>query len=332
MAPQVQNSLLSTSKVVEADYIAIYDKEEVNFYNAKTTKITVLEEAVLKGWQCPATGLWQFPLVENPVNLNTNTLLLDHPTVLQSQNQLYTLQTPKRSRKHIQAFLSCTNKEEYIHNVYELPSIEWTVWYQHAAAGHPLEDTWAKAVGRGNYSSWPLINTKNVRKYFLELKETQLGHMQGQQQGVQSTRPKQPVNTSPDPSIKKKHNIYVHIYKLKQEDCLMATIYADQTGDFLYISSQGNKSIMLLHHINSNSFWVELLKNQTEGLLIATQTQALEKMGKQGIVPKHPILDNQCSTRMKLAMESTTLSDRLVSKMMYKLVPQPSKELSQKVD
>ncbi len=113
----MQNSLLSTSKVVDADYIAIYDKEEVNFYDAKTTKITVSEEAVLKGWQCPVAGLWWLLLVENPVNLNTNTLLLDHPTELQSQNRLYTVQTTKRSRKHIRALLSHTNKEEYIHNV-----------------------------------------------------------------------------------------------------------------------------------------------------------------------------------------------------------------------
>ena len=68
----------------------------------------------------------------------------------------------------------------------------------------------------------------------------------------------------------------MHIYELYQEDRLTATIYADQTGDFPYISSQGNKSIMLLHHIDSNSFWVEPLKNQTEGLLIAAQMQALE--------------------------------------------------------
>jgi hypothetical protein len=58
IVPQVQNSLLSTSKVLDADYIAIYDKEEVNFYNAKTTRIIISEEAVLKGWQCPAAGLW----------------------------------------------------------------------------------------------------------------------------------------------------------------------------------------------------------------------------------------------------------------------------------
>jgi hypothetical protein len=79
---------LGTSKVVDADYIMIYDKEEVNLYDAKTMNISVLEEAVLKGWRCPAAGLWRLPLVENPVNLNTNTLLLDHPTKLQSQNRL----------------------------------------------------------------------------------------------------------------------------------------------------------------------------------------------------------------------------------------------------
>jgi hypothetical protein len=56
IVPQVQTPLLSTSKVVDADYVPIYDKEEVNFYNAKTTKITVSEEAVLKGWQCPHGG------------------------------------------------------------------------------------------------------------------------------------------------------------------------------------------------------------------------------------------------------------------------------------
>jgi hypothetical protein len=179
----------------------------------------------------------------------------------------------------------------------------------------------AEAVGHGNYNSWPLIDTKNVRKYFPGLEETQLGHMQGQWQGVQLTRPKQPVNISPDPSIKKKHNLFVHIYKSNQEDHLMATIYVDQTGDFPYISSQGKKSIMLLHHVDSNFFWVEPLKNQTAGLLIAAQTQALERMRKQRIVPKHQILDNQCSSCMKLAMESTTLLGALVSKMTYKLVP-----------
>ncbi len=49
----VKNSLLSTNKFAEAGYTVIYDKDEVNFYNARTKKITVSEEAIITGWRCP---------------------------------------------------------------------------------------------------------------------------------------------------------------------------------------------------------------------------------------------------------------------------------------
>jgi hypothetical protein len=45
----VGNSLLSTVKMVEAGYTAIYDDKEVNFYDTMTTKIMVLADAILKG-------------------------------------------------------------------------------------------------------------------------------------------------------------------------------------------------------------------------------------------------------------------------------------------
>jgi hypothetical protein len=61
VVPKVQHSLLSTSNLVEAGYIAIYNKQEVNFYNATTTKIVVSEEAVLTGWQCPVTKTLAHP-------------------------------------------------------------------------------------------------------------------------------------------------------------------------------------------------------------------------------------------------------------------------------
>ena len=37
--------------MVDADYITMYDMDEVNFYDAKTTKIVILDKAVLMGWQ-----------------------------------------------------------------------------------------------------------------------------------------------------------------------------------------------------------------------------------------------------------------------------------------
>jgi hypothetical protein len=150
IVPKVQHSLLSTSKLVDADYIAIYNKQEVNFYDATTTKIVVSEEAVLKGWRCPVTKLWRVPLVDKPATLNTDTLLLDHPTQLENLNKLYEVQTTQKSQLHICALFARTNKEEYIHKVYKLPSIEQSVRYLHAAEGHPTEDTWLKAIRKGN--------------------------------------------------------------------------------------------------------------------------------------------------------------------------------------
>ena len=87
--PQVQHSLLSTGKMTDADYIRVYTKHEVNFYDAITARIIVTEESVLKGWRCPSTGLWRVPLVKKISNLNTDTLILNHPLKVASSNKVY---------------------------------------------------------------------------------------------------------------------------------------------------------------------------------------------------------------------------------------------------
>ena len=46
-------SLLSGEKFAKAGYVFICDDEEVNIYDGRTIKISVSEEAVLKGWRCP---------------------------------------------------------------------------------------------------------------------------------------------------------------------------------------------------------------------------------------------------------------------------------------
>ena len=53
-----QNSLLSTSKYADADYITVFEKDRVNVYNAKNTMITVSREAVLRGWREEGEDLW----------------------------------------------------------------------------------------------------------------------------------------------------------------------------------------------------------------------------------------------------------------------------------
>jgi hypothetical protein len=180
----VGNLLLSTSKFAEAGYMAIYNKDEVNFYNVRTTKITVSVDAVLKEWQCPRMNLWHVPLVPFITNLNTDTLILDHPSGQHSLNSMYTIKTNQLAREHV-ALQMCKNHcQEYLHNVYKPPSIEPTIWYLHGTVSFPTKPSWLKAICKGNYLSWPLINVKNIAKYFPESKETQKGHMHGQHRGV----------------------------------------------------------------------------------------------------------------------------------------------------
>ncbi len=143
--------------------------------------------------------------------------------------------------------------QEYLHNVYELPIVEPTIWYLHGVAG--FKASWLKAIPKGNFLSWPLINVKNVAKYFPESEETQKGHMRGQRQGVQSTKVAKPTKDALTMlPHQKKNDIIIAEFEEK------SVMYADQTGLFLAVSSLGNKYVMILHHVDSNSSWLRQCK------------------------------------------------------------------------
>ena len=157
---------------------------------------------------------------------------------------------------------------EGIHHVYDLLSIQPAIRYLHAATGFPKKQTWLKEICNGSYLTWPLIKVKNVNKFFPESEETQHGHMRGQRQGVRSTKYKkndkpqiiqtiledkkeseklQGEDTRNTQPIKKESDIIIEVYSPKE------TIYTDQNGTFPHVSSQGNRYIMLLAHIDSDS-------------------------------------------------------------------------------
>jgi hypothetical protein len=90
----------------------------------------------------------------------------------------------------------------------------------------------------------------------------------------------------PHPNMKAKRDIFICVYKLKK------TMYSNQMGLFPQVSSLGNKYIMVIHDVDSNSLWAESLKNNTGGKLILGCAWALERMRKGSIVPKHQVPDN----------------------------------------
>ncbi len=95
-----QNSLLSTVKFADANYITIFDKDTVNIYNSDNTNITITKVLILRGWWDKNSNLWHIPLVCMVRNLNTDTILLNCPPS--------------------EFLLNQPDPEEAVHSVYEL--------------------------------------------------------------------------------------------------------------------------------------------------------------------------------------------------------------------
>jgi hypothetical protein len=89
-------------------------------------------------------------------------------------------------------------------------------------------------------------------------------------------------------------------------------MYSDQTGKFPAVSSEGNKFVMVLHDVNSNSSWAEPMKNQIGGELILACNRVFTRMRQQGINPKHQILNNQASESYKDAIRASGMTYQLV--------------------
>ena len=85
------------------------------------------------------------------------------------------------------------------YSAYNLSSVRSLIRYFHAAAGYPVRFTWLKAVGSGNYSTWPGLTLANATKYCPTATATFMGHLFQKRQGVRSTKTKTP--TSPQEHI-----------------------------------------------------------------------------------------------------------------------------------
>ena len=166
------NSLMSTNQFAQAGYITVFDKEEVNIYDANDVKITVTRGAILRGWRCEETGFWRIPVCptirsHNVTNLNTQTIL-----VKESPSELLPRRPPPT---------------EAIANVFELKTQPELVRYYHAAAGFPTKPTWLAAIKNNQFASWTGLTHDGVRKHFPESEETWKGHGKKVKSGLRST-------------------------------------------------------------------------------------------------------------------------------------------------
>ena len=74
----------------------------------------------------------------------------------------------------------------------------------HVVCGYPVKSTWVKAVQARNFVGWPLLNVKNVWKYYPETTKTLKGHMAQTRKNVRSIKSKSFEESHTAKLIKKK--------------------------------------------------------------------------------------------------------------------------------
>ena len=79
MVPNLkQNSLMSASKFAHAQYITFLTPTEVLVYDDMGgLHLSISGEAILRGWRCKHSGMWQVQLTPVVLNENTDTIFLD---------------------------------------------------------------------------------------------------------------------------------------------------------------------------------------------------------------------------------------------------------------
>jgi hypothetical protein len=139
-------SLMSVGKMADNDTVSVFTKEGVNVFKEEDVLITCKGESILIGVR-DSHGRYQIPLM-----------------------QQWGQWQPRCPSKQAQKALRQAN------SIYNLPSTEQAIKWMHAVCGYPVKSTWLKAIKAGNYMGWPMLNKRNVQKYYPETIKTAKGH------------------------------------------------------------------------------------------------------------------------------------------------------------
>jgi hypothetical protein len=176
----------------------------------------------------------------------------------------------------------------------------------HAVCGCPVKLTWLKVIKAGNYIGWPMLTERNVQKYYPKTTETAKGHLNQTRKNIRSTKVKaKPPETCGISHLhgKKVRDVYTQVYMVRK------TMFSDQTCQFPIQSLRGNKYIIVMVEIDSNTILVEPMKNRKDAKIIRAYNTLLLQLKQSGITPKKHVLDNKISDNMKNHIHDTCKLD-----------------------
>jgi hypothetical protein len=187
------------------------------------------------------------------------------------------------------------------------------VQYLHACCFSPSSSTFIKAVRNGNFITWPGLDAKLIHKHLPDSIATAKGHLDQEQQNLQST--KEPTvstsdedffPTSPEPTVTTNECCAVLFPFVPKH-----VGYTDLTGRFPHISARGNKYLLIVYDFDSNAILAEPLKSRQAGEIKQAWLKLHNILARRGTAPKMYILDNEASNELKNSMIKNNLTYQL---------------------
>ena len=196
-----------------------------------------------------------------------------------------------------------------VYSAYDLPSVRALICYFHAAAGYPVRSTWLKAIGAGNYSTWPGLTLANATKYCLSATATILGHLVQKRQGVRSTKTKAPTTIPQEhvlPQVRS-NELHIHVTPISK-------LYTDDTGRFPVHARSGNRYIMISYHCNANLILAEPFSSRKDAHKLLAYNKIMQKITDNKLSVDLQIIDNESSAEYKRSIKTKRNAK-------YKLLP-----------
>ena len=170
--------------------------------------------------------------------------------------------------------------------------------YFHAACFSPSTSTFLSAINQGFFTSWPGLTAKLIQKHLPPSIATAKGHLDQEQQNLQST------------TKQTQHEHFIAASTIEWDT--LSKSYSDLTGRFPIQSYQGNSYIFLLYHNKSNAILVEPLKNRSANELTRAFHKTLTILGNHGCSTDIHIMDNECPGTVKDFLRDHNITIQLV--------------------
>ena len=207
----------------------------------------------------------------------------------------------------------------------------------HAACFSPVRSTFAAAIKKNFFKTWPGLTPEIITKHLPSVIATTQGHLHQEHQNLQSTKQTSETHRkqiekiqkqqkgksmetvlnkeilhdsfppSPVPNIKSNDVAYVIIDK--KDIC---TTYTDLTGRFPMRSSRGNQYILVGYHYDGNCIYGKAIKDRKAGTLTAVWEQLHKTFAKAGCAPNTYVMDNEISTELIEALDENNTTYQLV--------------------